>query len=195
MRAADAQDDEFKRPCRRDAYFGQHATLRARVRRIVFIVTLHKESLVHGGASQCTALEERKQKTRDYHIEFRSSERVVWFEDGPLYGDIDRLFDHHHQSTNIDKDPIRIAADSARPIDPYPAAGQRPDRIDAQRIENPLDGIVDSNRHILHPGQGQVGRRLVDAKSEICLRILAGDVSAGRNVARDRSDPQGINYA
>ena len=44
-------------------------------------------------------------------MQFGTRQDVVGFEDCPLDGYVDRLFNHHQQTADIDEFPLRVAAD------------------------------------------------------------------------------------
>lgn len=186
--SSNAQYDELEGIGRSDSDFRQKNAKVSLVGWIVARVTFHEEGLDRRLASESAFLPERNQKAGEREAQLGLRESIVGLEHGPLRRFVDGFLDHHDEATDVDEDPIRIAAHSAGTHDAQAASGQGAKYVDAAGIQNAVLGWIDGDGYVLNPRYSSVGGSLVNTDRKIAGGVLTRDMAAGWNVASDRGD-------
>src|SRR6478735_4048950 len=156
----DAENDEFGRLDRCDADLDDQQPLVDRLRRIRLGVALDVEGLVNRLAEKRSGTPQSAQEGVQCPLDALPQGDVVRLEDGPLGALQNRRLDHVEQPPHIDVAPVRIAGQGAGAPDPDAAGTERPDAVDADRVQHGLFVLRDAVRHIQAAADGVVGRRL-----------------------------------
>src|SRR6266511_890805 len=161
----------------------QHAGV-AVLGRVVLGVALDKKRLGGRLAEERAVAPDPAQEHGDRALHRVPELRVVGLEDHPVGAVEDRLLDVVEEPAHVEVTPLRVAGECARAPDPDALAGERPDAVDAVRVELVVLALGQVQLQRDRAAYDLVGGRLVHAAGGVVAGPDAGHVPTRRDERR-----------